>query len=371
MSISPLLDLLINVRTPQDPIMSCLDTQDTMRLRQVSKAGQQAVDSHSKVAYSTRKLFGRYMNDRQTAHFRYLQSWMGALVSGPAAVQFMAREDYSTTAPVNCLDVFCHRPHTRILATFFEFDLGFEQQLDRPAYHGRSADAISAVYTFTRGHLSIKLWIAFNSAFDAVIHSWSTIDMVMISHEQAISLFPWTTFVKRRWHQVNYRRGGLLPCFSWEMDAEARGFQYRPIFSVHEVTSSDSELCVGERFVGDRFCWVVTLPSPLSEDIAAARLTLAEYPKQILAINSFYITYNKMNLMSLQHLVLRQDLGHFPDRLPCIVASPSLVVDVQREMLLVSELADFSAQEAQEYLEKGMEHIYAIRARLAHFLLGA
>ncbi|KAH8801874.1 hypothetical protein DL96DRAFT_1475866 [Flagelloscypha sp. PMI_526] len=250
--------------------------------RQVSKAGLSMVDEYTGRHFTTDRVFSPFFTPEQTIDLRKIQAKFSVVVSGSAAVQFFDRVKYRHSD----LDLYVDLEAMRPLASFIEsagyvFKNNVSQNpslktalavlSDRnpPGYFGGhpayNNPGIREVFSFEE-ELSpggetrhVQMIVSKGPVMAAIFEFHSTVVMNIITYQNAISIFPVTSFhryetlIAAPENEKIRREAGLEKYASrgWKVIRLARS----------GVSRRHAELQNGvSRRVGDRQCWTIPLP---------------------------------------------------------------------------------------------------------------
>ncbi|RDB23243.1 hypothetical protein Hypma_009684 [Hypsizygus marmoreus] len=214
------------------------------------------------------------MNTKDVAAFRELQAKTGMLISGSTALQFFDRTCYPDTD----LDLYVmHTGAFEVSHWLTTIGYRYQPSLNGPstfvwafldASAGQTPAApplyprrgIIGVFGFFNPgcHQSVQLIVVIFSPIEVILDFHSTCMMNFIAHDRAVALYPYETF----------ERGVSLICqVAGPHHVEARTKYVRRGWSMAlhlthaQTTDPKSDFCIGHRFVGDKKCWSIPLPS--------------------------------------------------------------------------------------------------------------
>ncbi|EPQ54924.1 hypothetical protein GLOTRDRAFT_25227, partial [Gloeophyllum trabeum ATCC 11539] len=220
---------------------------------------------------------GRFFSDPLA--FRNLQARTATLISGSNALQFFDRKVYSGSD----LDLYVYKEHLDevcrwVMAEGYVFvpkhrqDRDFEVAVNK---HPRTVSAYTLLLLTCLRQLynmrgikniidlehpldgrKIQVMSAKMSPMEIVLFFHSTCVMNVISFEKAYSLYPRATFEERR--------SLIIPCSGPSQTPalekyDARGWHILPGTPESEQLDDHSAFCSIERWIGDKYTWVIDL----------------------------------------------------------------------------------------------------------------
>ncbi|KAF6742483.1 hypothetical protein DFP72DRAFT_830471 [Ephemerocybe angulata] len=208
--------------------------------------------------------------------FRSVLAFTGAVVSGSQAIQFLDRMEPAVSSD---LDILTRIGGVLSLVNYLEEE-GYrrvERDAGRQEEYPLLADvcALSSTAQFCRGggkhgivaifdfekevpreiygvnRLKVQVVAVVQNPIRHIMFSYhSTGVMNYISHDEAVSVFPISTFVDRVSYPSSRFDLGSDWNPAWKLKYEARGFHF-------DIESLNPMILLGKRFVKDQHCWVI------------------------------------------------------------------------------------------------------------------
>ncbi|KAF6745502.1 hypothetical protein DFP72DRAFT_824352 [Ephemerocybe angulata] len=247
---------------------------DFVSLASASSLLKEITDIYKDTAWKIDDFFSMWFNT--SLEFRCMLAFTGAIVSGSQAIRFLDRMEPAASSD---LDILTRVGGVLSLVNYLEGQ-GYHRVEKKP---GRKEDyplladifALSSTAQFCKGggkngileifdfkkrlfrairgvdRLKVQISVVAQNPIHHMLFSYhSTAVMNYVSHDEAVSVFPLSTFVKR----VSYpsTRLGLGREWnpSWKAKYEAKGFRF-------DIKSLRPAVVLGRRFVKDRCCWVL------------------------------------------------------------------------------------------------------------------
>lgn len=287
-AIMTLIHLIFGKPAIYDTIFDYCSTVTLFRLSRVCRVSHDALQSYLQRAFNVDRLLSHYF-DRPDA-FRSLQARTDTVISGAAAVDFLARSRWD---PNLVLQICVPRDHLKDVGDWIQ-DSGYVFQPDRghpDAFElaideigdryeqmescGQWVGGIAGAYTFVNSAarpgsnkcVEIRLVAALRSPVEVVLCSRCTSVMNFITHDTAYSVYPRATFeslvaLVSPFHdgpfedtQLYYTAGGgtLLV----EPPATAPSY---PTF-LEGLATREPSLLLGGRWIDDSSSWFLPLAS--------------------------------------------------------------------------------------------------------------
>ncbi|TFK73107.1 hypothetical protein BDN72DRAFT_956727 [Pluteus cervinus] len=238
---------------------------DLLRLSRTNRHNHSFVIDYMRENYSVVKHLSRFFPGPMYDDFRELQARIGLVIFGSTALNFFTRTvDRSTALDVMIPLVFwgqfaswlqqnnylmIEAVHRRPLIMDEDDDLDLEDRVGPPE-----------IGMYANGESTINVWFAYHNTLERVIGANLTCTMNFITANEAISLFPHSTFhlyqALRLRNNNNNTTNSFINTYvrrGWTvLDDIPLGDRATPasdFYTDHEAT--------GVRYVGDRKCWCI------------------------------------------------------------------------------------------------------------------
>ncbi|TFK64427.1 hypothetical protein BDN72DRAFT_901579 [Pluteus cervinus] len=247
----------------QDMIMKGLNGSDMLRLSFASKSLRDVVAKCRQRTFISG--LRRFIPLNQIPTFRHIQEVLGVVISGSIAIQFFDGDIYD-----GCdLDLYVHSVNAPLLIGWLT-SIGYTlSRSTRPftlPSEGRPIaymeHAIVKVETFTKDSRAVQVISTRNTVIETILDFSLTCAMNLITHKEAISLYPHATFERRECLVLDnrfistrdtvvekYRRHGwkIIETLDASTRIDPKSDFYCPTGAART------------RFVGDKLCWKISL----------------------------------------------------------------------------------------------------------------
>ncbi|TFK62994.1 hypothetical protein BDN72DRAFT_902775 [Pluteus cervinus] len=155
-----------------------------------NKSNYELVKRYEVEGFSIEKVLQRYINPEDIRSFRNILASTGALISGSTAIQLFARAYFASSD----LDIYVHHSELDVLVAF----------LMRTSYHAviHSSNGYGRgfrVHDFIRNTSRVQVIATRSDPLHTILEFNLTLSMNIITATHAVSLFPYSSFVKEGW----------------------------------------------------------------------------------------------------------------------------------------------------------------------------
>ncbi|KAF8736862.1 hypothetical protein AX14_013794 [Amanita brunnescens Koide BX004] len=256
-------------------IMDQLPIKDIFTISRTCRFMHNVVQSYKSVAFSFASVLKPFVEHEDLTSLQQMMFQTTAIISGSTALQFFARTRYDNSD----LDIYIPEGSLEkgadwLLAHGYESEKRIPAPEDPkdpfPTLEGYDCtDEIVGVYNFKKGNPSkvVQLIATRREPIYAILDFHSTCVLNFITHDQAYSLYPFTTLCKQE---------TVVLCELWRghnedslHKYEQRGWKACKMDDICERddTNDDryvnvkgpSELAAEERRIGDVYCWILEL----------------------------------------------------------------------------------------------------------------
>ncbi|RDB23173.1 hypothetical protein Hypma_009674 [Hypsizygus marmoreus] len=281
--------------TCDDTVCDELQPASLSCLAGVSKMMNSVVWGYQRRSFNITRTLSLFMTVEEAFCFRVLQAKTGMIIIGSVVVQFMDR------APLKDIDLDVAVGHEHsyevgrwlcLIGYQFQSDLGpahsfAEAHVQATLGMHRDLGAfgsplfwsrVASVFTFRHilRSTTIHLISAEYSPLDVILASHSTCVMNFITHEQAVSLYPFEMF-HSRWSLVCNTVDSMQE--TSRQKYVRRGWTMVKSLTYMEIINPKSEFRTRNRFVGDDNTWALSLEPAIP------------YPSSSLSANSWHHGY--------------------------------------------------------------------------------
>ncbi|TFK61197.1 hypothetical protein BDN72DRAFT_904317 [Pluteus cervinus] len=238
---------------------------DLLRLSRTNRHNRSFVIDYMKANYSVVKHLSGFFPGSMYEDFRELQARIGLVIFGSSALNFFTRtEDRSSALDVMIPLIFwgqlaswlqqngylmVEAVHRRPVDMDEDDDTDWEDRLGPPE-----------IGKYSNGEWTIQVWFSYHNTLERVIGANLTCTMNFITANEAISLFPHSTF---HLHQVLRLRNNNNNTTDNFIDAyKRRGWTILDTIHPGDRATLASDFYAdhdgsGVRYVGDRKCWCI------------------------------------------------------------------------------------------------------------------
>ncbi|TFK63286.1 hypothetical protein BDN72DRAFT_776064, partial [Pluteus cervinus] len=302
-----------------DLIYDGLGARDLVRMFSVDRQFHAVAAEYMKRHWKVDRILKPFFFEEERLRFRHLQEEIGVVISGSAALQFFDRVKFENSD----LDLYVHMACASRLEEWLE-DIGFSKKVV-VAWTGNEIEdvgrnpsmmyldrSIAKITNFVRLEAVIQVIAVRDTVIETILNFGLTCVMNVITHCEAIAFYPDATFERREalvsHNEIEPRSQKLFNKY------EERGWNILDYLSTAQRWDRKSDFyCASDaarvRCVGDKWCWVIRLPSDdfgPGQDLKHINTWVLKY--DLLGANMGFTVLTQRNLAHSYVMALNMDL---------------------------------------------------------------
>ncbi|KAF6755987.1 hypothetical protein DFP72DRAFT_306623 [Ephemerocybe angulata] len=290
------------LRSPESTwrrICHLLTKPELGRLGQTSNVLSEYVSIYTQEAWDINDFLGTWFSD--PCVFRSALAYAGAVITGSQALRYLDRLHPSNSSDLDIVTrlggamTLClylqEQGYTRVARTFDRLDDYplvtdlLSMASSKRFCSGGGSHGILGIFDFVKPHfqrrledlpnLKVQVIVVTQNPIEHIVLTYhSTLVMNYITHREAVSVFPASTFLDRVGYVSSRKKLGPGWDATWKRKYESRGFRF-------DTKSLHPKLQFGNRSTSDSLCWRVSFDDVDEDSLIALEESRGVYGPEI------------------------------------------------------------------------------------------